>query len=88
MEYYPKDWAITDTLVLKKLGKPDYTVLSAWQPIVLSDGLGRLLNSCQAMDLVNMCKKFNILPANHFGARPGHTTSDSIHLLTKTAKDA
>ena len=67
MEYYPKDWAITDTLVLKKPGEPDYTVLSAWWPIVLSDGLGQLLNSCQAMDLVNMCEKFNILPANHSG---------------------
>ena len=88
IEYYPKDWATTDTLVLKKPGKLDYTVLSAWWPIVLSDGLGRLLNSCQAMDLVNMCKKFNILPANHFRARPGRTTSDSIHLLTKTVKDA
>ena len=33
-------------------------------------------------------RKFNILPANHFGARPGRTTSDSINLLTKTVKDA
>ena len=30
----------------------------------------------------------NLLPANHFGARPGRITTDSIHLLTKTVKDA
>ncbi|RDB28923.1 putative RNA-directed DNA polymerase from transposon X-element [Hypsizygus marmoreus] len=35
-----------------------------------------------------MCEKLNILPANHFGARPGRTTTDSIHLLMKTVKDA
>ena len=35
-----------------------------------------------------MCKCFNILPANHFGARPSHTTTDSLHLLVKKVKDA
>jgi len=28
-----------------------------------------------------------MLPTNHFGARPGHTMTDSIHLLTKMVKD-
>jgi hypothetical protein len=55
---------------------------------VLSDGLARLLNSCQPNDIVTMCKQHNIILANHFGARPGRTTTDSIHLLTKTVKDA
>ena len=86
--FYPPSWALTETLVLKKPGKPDYTIPSAWRPIVLSDGLARLLNACQALDLVTMCEKLQILPANHFGARPGRTTTDSIHLLTKTVKDA
>ena len=35
-----------------------------------------------------MCKKLNILLANHFSTRLGRTTADSIHLLTKTVKDA
>lgn len=39
-------------------------------------------------DIVTMCEKHNILPANHFGARPGRTTTDSIHMLAKTVKDA
>jgi Reverse transcriptase (RNA-dependent DNA polymerase) len=76
-----------ETLVLKKPGKLDYTSPNAWRPIVLSDGLARLLNSCQAEDIITMCEKHNILPANHFGARPGRTTTDSIHMLTKTVKD-
>ena len=52
------------------------------------DAHHRLLNKCQARDIVTMCKKLQLLPANHFGARPGCTTTDLIHLLTKTVKDA
>jgi len=88
LEYYPQEWANTETLILKKPGKPDYTALAAWRPIVLSDGLARLLNSCQTEDIVTMCEQHDILPANHFSARPGRTTTDSLHMLTKMVKDA
>jgi hypothetical protein len=88
LKYYPQEWAITETLVLKKPGKPDYTAPSAWRPIVLSNGIARLLNSCQMNDIVTMCETHNIIPTNHFGARPGRTTTDSIHMLTKAVKDA
>jgi ribonuclease HI len=88
LNYYPQVWASTETLILKKPGKPDYTIAAAWRPVVLSDGIAKLLNSCQAEDMTTMCEIHNILPANHFGARPGRTTTDSIHLLTKTIKDA
>ena len=50
--------------------------------------MARLLNSCQTEDIVIMCKKHNLLPANHFGARPGQTTTDLIHMHTKIIKDA
>jgi hypothetical protein len=75
-------------LVLKKPRKSDYTILSVWCPIALLDGLARLLNSCQAEEMITRCEKCNMLPANHFGARPGCTMTDSIHLLIKTVKDA
>jgi hypothetical protein len=88
LTYYPQEWALTEMLILKKPGKPDYTSPSAWCPIVLSDGMARLLNSYQMEDIVTMCEKYDILPANHFGARPGCTTTDSIHMLMKTVKDA
>jgi Endonuclease-reverse transcriptase len=88
LKYYPQDWATTEMLVMKKPGKPDYMNPAAWQPIVLSDGLARLLNRCQTEDIVNMCEQLNIIPANHFSARPGRTTTDAIHLLTKMVKDA
>ena len=88
LKFYPQEWATTETLILKKPGKPDYIAPSAWRPIVLSDRMARLLNTCQTIDMVNMCEKHNIIPANHFGARPGWTTTDSVHMLTKVVKDA
>jgi hypothetical protein len=88
LNYYPQEWSLMETLILKKPGKPDYTSPSAWRPIVLSDGMARLLNSCQTEDIVTMCEKYNLLPVNHFGARPGRTTTDSIHMHTKIIKDA
>ena len=88
LKYYPEEWSLTETLVLKKPGKPDYTTPLAWHPIILSNRLAQLLNGCQTLDLVTMCEKMNLLPTNHFGARPGRTTTNSIHLLIKTVKDA
>jgi ribonuclease HI len=88
LKLYPDDWKLTDTPVLKKPGKPDYTIAGAWRPIVLSNGLARLLNGCKTEDLVLMCEKTGILPHNHFGGRPGRATTDSVHLLVKTVKDA
>ena len=87
LKYYSQEWSLMEALGLKKPGKSDYTVSSAWCPIVLLDGLARLLNSCQAEEMITRCEKHNILPANHFRARPGHTTTDSIHLLIKMVKD-
>jgi hypothetical protein len=65
LNYYPQEWSLTETLILKKPEKPDYTSPSAWWLIVLSDGMARLLNSCQTEDIVMMCEKYNLLPANH-----------------------
>ena len=30
LNYYPQEWSLTETLILKKPGKPDYTSPSAW----------------------------------------------------------
>ncbi|TFK16960.1 hypothetical protein FA15DRAFT_550179, partial [Coprinopsis marcescibilis] len=35
LAYYPDAWSLTETLVLKKPGKPDYRAPDAWRPIVL-----------------------------------------------------
>ena len=88
LKIYPEDWKLTETPILKKPGKPDYTSTSTWRLIVLSNGYARLLNSCKTEGLVIMCEKTSILPMNHFGGKPGRATTDLIHLVVKLVKDA
>ena len=88
LEYYPEHWAQTLTVALKKPGKTNYEVPNAWHLISLSDGFVRLLNSCIANKLTNRCALHNILPANHFGARPGHSTTQAVHYLVTKVKNA
>jgi hypothetical protein len=87
-QWYPDDWKITSTPVIRKPGRTDYTAPGAWRPVVLSSGHARLLNSSKTDDIVMQCERMGILPAMHFGGRPGRSTTDSVHLLVQTVKDA
>ena len=88
LKVYPENWKLTETPILRKPRKSNYTSTGAWRPIVLSNEYARLLNSCKMEDLVIMCEKTGILPSNHFRGRPGRVTMDSIHLMIKLVKDA
>ena len=83
-EYYPPTWAETDSVVIQKPGKTDYTIPNAWRPVTLSDGMARVLNATLADDLVAHAERTGAIPANHFGGRPGRSTMD---LLSKTVMD-
>ncbi|KDR65911.1 hypothetical protein GALMADRAFT_81367, partial [Galerina marginata CBS 339.88] len=67
LEHYPEKWKLTETPVLRKPGKPDYTVPGAYRPIVLSDGFARVLNMCKTEDAVLMAESKGLIPPNHFG---------------------
>lgn len=67
LKWYPDRWRVTQTPVIKKPGKTDYTMPRAWRPVVLSDGFARLLNTCKADYMSDNCKRLGILQKNHFG---------------------
>ncbi|KAF8873835.1 hypothetical protein BD779DRAFT_1451406, partial [Infundibulicybe gibba] len=67
LKYYPDRWKITETPILRKPGKPDYSAPSAWRPIVLSDGMARILNAIKTEDIVNQVERLRLIPKNHFG---------------------
>jgi hypothetical protein len=88
LKWYPAEWKLTSTPVIRKPGRTDYTMPGAWRPVVLSDGYARLLNKCKTEELVANCERLEILPKNHFGGRPGRSTTDSVHLLIQIVKAA
>ncbi len=88
LQYYPDCWKLSDTIVLQKPGKSDYTVAKSWRPIALLNCMSKILSRCVADVLVFEAEKRSLLANLQFGGRTGRTTTDSIHLVTKTIKDA
>jgi len=88
MGYYAKQWKEIVTCVIRKPGKPRYDVPKAYWPVALVDTIAKLLSSIVTEDIVYLTETHGLLPVNHFGGRPGQTTSDSLHLLVDTVKAA
>lgn len=88
LNHYPLAWKRWTTIVLKKPGKPRYDLAKAWRPIALLNTMGKVLTALATEDMVEMCEKHSLLPAHHFGGRPGRTTSDALHTLTTKIKRA
>lgn len=88
LEYYPECWKVSDTVVLRKPGKTDYTVAKAYRGIALLSCLSKILSRCVANVLVHHAEKLGMLPNHQFGGRAGRQTTDSLHLVQKTVKDA
>ena len=85
---YYAPWKQSTTVVLRKPGKPRYDTPKAYRPIALLNTMSKVLTAIAA-DLMNFyTEKYKLLPAHHFGGRPGRTTTDAIHLLIHKIKDA
>jgi len=76
------------TVILRKPGKPDYSVPKAYHPIALLNTTAKLLSSIVTDRASYILEAHNLLPATHFGGRPGRTTEDSLHLLESTIRNA
>ena len=84
---YHDSWREFPTIVLHKPGKPNYSVPKAYRPIALLNTTGKLLMSVIADQLTHILETNNLLPATHFGGRPGRSTTDSLHLFEATVKN-
>ncbi len=88
MEEYPEVLSATNTIILRKPGKSNYEDPNAYRPIILSNGWGRGFHATLNQDLIAWCEHLGILPDRHFGGRPGRCTTDSVHLMVASIKDA
>jgi hypothetical protein len=48
----------------------------------------KVLTAVIANQITFLTESQQLLPANHFGGRPGHTTTDAMHLLMLKIKSA
>ena len=75
-------------MVLRKPGKPDYTVTKAYRPIALENTLGKVLESVMADTISYLTETYELLPAHHYGGRPGRSAEDAMMILTENIHKA
>jgi hypothetical protein len=88
LNLYYDPWKVFTTVVLRKPNKPSYVVPKAYRPIALLSSMAKVLTSLVAEIISNLVETHNLLPKNHFGGRPGRTTTDAIQYLVHKIKDA
>ena len=69
-------------VVLKELGKPDYSVSGVHPPILLLNTLGKILEAVRARCLLFWVKAYKLLLDTRFGGRPGRNTEQVLLALT------
>jgi hypothetical protein len=75
-------------VVLRKPGKPDYTVPGAYRPISLLNTLGKILEAVMARRLLFWAEKHKLLPDTQFGGRPGRNTEQALLILANEVNRA
>jgi hypothetical protein len=75
-------------VVLRKPGKPDYSLPGAYRPISLLNTLGKLLEAVMARRLSFFAEKYGLLPDTQFGGRPGRTTEQALLVLANAIDPA
>jgi len=85
---YYAPWRDFTTVVLRKPGKPSYETAKAHRPIALLSTVAKVLTAIVAEDISHLVEHHQLLPATHFGGRPGRTTTDAVHYLVQLIKNA
>ena len=86
--HHPKQWRSAKIIVLRKPGKPDYSLPGAYRPISLLNTLGKLLEAVIARRLSYLAEKHGLLPNSQFGGRPGRTTEQALLVLSNAIDQA
>jgi hypothetical protein len=86
LNVYHTSWRESITVILRKPGKPDYTLPKAYCPIALLNTTAKLLTAIMAEDLSYLMEKHQLIPSTQFRGRAGRMTTDSIHLAVNWIK--
>ncbi|PSK37231.1 hypothetical protein B9Z65_1973 [Elsinoe australis] len=79
--HVPSSWKTVKIVVLRKLGKADYTIPKAYRPISLIPTISKGLEAVIAARLSYIAERYKLLPENHFGARPKRSAEQALNLV-------
>ena len=69
-------------VVLRKLGKDDYTALKLYRPIALINTIGKIIDAVIARQLSYLAKTYYVLPLTHIGGRKMRLTKHALYTIT------
>ena len=69
--HFPTIFKESMTIVLRKPNKSDYTKVKAYRPVALENTLGKVMESVVTEIICYLTETYELLPAYHFGGRPG-----------------
>ena len=68
---YYEPWKLSTTVVLCKPGKPHYDTPKVYRPIALLNTMSKVLTALMVELMTFFTETYQLLPAHHFGGRPG-----------------
>lgn len=83
---FPSQWKVAKSVILKKVGKPDYSNPAAYQPIALLNTLSKTAEAMLANHVRDFVKTKHLLHPGHFGGRQSRSTTDALIYLTSWIK--
>lgn len=80
----PTHFRASNTIVLRKPGKDDYTAPKAYRPIALLNNMGKIMDAVLARRLSYLVEKHHVLPHMHMGGRKQRSTEHALHTITES----
>ncbi|KAF4547018.1 Hypothetical protein D9617_69g077970 [Elsinoe fawcettii] len=88
MARLPRLWKVAKIVIMRKPGKPDYTVPKAFRPISLLCTLSKGMEKIMAARLSYLAEEYRLLPLGHFGARPKRSCEMALVYMVESIADA
>jgi hypothetical protein len=86
--YHPCTWKTAKGILLRKQGKPTYSVAKAYRVISLLSCLGKVVERAVATWIASYCESNDIFHRGQFGCRRGRGTSDAVAQLVAKVENA
>lgn len=86
--YHPCTWKAAKGILLRKQGKPTYSVAKAYRVISLLNCLGKVVERAVATWIASYCETNDIFHRGQFGCRRSRGTSDAVAQLVAKIENA
>ena len=86
--FHPCTWKTAKGILLRKQGKPTYTIAKAYRVISLLSCLGKVVERAVATWIASFCECNEVFHRGQFGCRRGRGTSDAVAQLVAKVENA